>query len=171
MTITKDKTMRTIKKEYKVYKFNEATRELKNKIKNYLSDDGSFFDHILQERIETLKALAKVLNGNLDYSISCVPDRGEYIRIKPLNEWNLDFDELLKVIKSNEDCPLTGVCYDHDILDLLSKDGISTDSLKMALDNYLDSIHSEYESMLEDDYINDLCEANDYEFYENGKIF
>jgi hypothetical protein len=102
--------------------------------------------------------------------LSCVPDRGEFIKITPKNE-KLNFKALWKVIDVEKDCPLTGVCYDHDIIDHLSEYNMTAKGLNYALGIYIESIHSEYESMFEDGYLEDYCEANEYEFTEDGEIF
>ena len=159
--------MREVSETFNIYTFESAPKELKEKITNYLSE--GLYDHAMDERIDTLKALAKVLDANLDYSLSCVPDRGEFIRLKP-NHDSLDFDALWNIIDVDKECPLTGVCYDHDIIDHLTKYNLK-DSLNNALNEYINSIHEEYRSMLKDDYINDLCEANEYEFTVDGKIY
>ena len=100
--------------------FNELDDKQKQTVVETFDNDGWMYEHCLIERIDTLKKLAEYLNGNLDYCISCVPDRGEFITIKPIDN-ELDFDSLWDVIDVEEDCPLTGVCYDHDIIDHLSK--------------------------------------------------
>lgn len=162
--------MRTVTKKINVYKYNEANAELKEKIKNNFHLDGFLYECCMEERVETLKKLAEILDGDLDYSLSCVPDRSEFITISPKNE-KLDFKALWEVIDVEKDCPLTGVCYDHDIIDHFSKYNMTVDGLNNALNIYIESIHSEYESMFEDEYLIDLCEANEYEFTEDGKIF
>ena len=159
--------MKVIQKEIKIYKFNEASQELKDKIIYNFSTIYDLYDHCMDERIETLKKLAEVLQGDLDYSLSCVPDRGEFITIKDGQRISETIRELIEGDNGYYDsCPLTGICYDDDLLEDLSKYDIQT-----ALNRYIVSIHDEYESMLKEEYINDLCEANDYEFTENGKIY
>lgn len=150
--------MRTIVREINVYTFAEASSELRDKIRDYFARDYDLYDHCLQERVDTLEKYASYIGGKLDYSISCVPDRGEFITIK-------DFDQVrfLASFKLVE-CALTGVCYDDYLIGYLNKFGC----LDTALNCYLKDIHDEYESMLEDDYLSDLCEANSYEFNENG---
>lgn len=162
--------MRTIIKKNHVYKFNTAPENVKEKIREYFSNDFDLYEPYMVERIKTLKALTSLLSGRLDYSISCVPDRGEFIKIDPIEE-NLDFDDIKDAIENLENCPLTGVCYDADILESIKENGLNPESLQDALNTYLESIHNEYYSMLEDEYLQDLCEANDYEFTENGKLF
>lgn len=135
-------------------KFNELNQEQKQKVIENFDRDGWLYEHCMKERIETLKKFATYINGSLDCSIGCVPDRGEFISIKDFNQ-----AMYLKALKL-KDCPFTGVCYDDDLIDCLNRFG----ELYAGLNCYLESIHQEYESMLTEDYIGDMCEANDYEF-------
>lgn len=164
--------MRTITKEYNIYKFQDSNtpKEVKERIREYFHLDFDLYEHSMIERIKTLKKVAEILGGDLDYSISCVPDRGEFIKISPKYD-QLDFESFWDVINKELDCPFTGVCYDHDIIDHFTRYNLNIDTLNTALNDYLKSIHDEYESMLTDEYLNDLCEANEYEFYENGKLY
>ena len=66
--------MREVTTITKLYTFKEASSELRDKIREISFGDAWHFEHILQERIETLEAFASFIDGNLDYSISCVPD-------------------------------------------------------------------------------------------------
>jgi len=161
---------RTIIEEIKLYTFEEASKPLRDKIRDDFNYNGDIYSHCMIERLHTLKEVACLLNAGLDYSISCVPDRGEYIRMNPKYE-ELDFQALWEAIDIEQACPLTGVCYDHDIIDHLSKYNLNVDALNNALDNYITSIHEEYESMLTDEYLLDHCEANNYEFTNNGKLY
>lgn len=153
--------MRIETKEIKLFTFEEASQELRDKIRENFHLSYYYGEFMLQERIETLKALSDYINGKLDYSISLVPDRGEFIKIT-------DYDERLlnELCNNDKDCPLTGVYYDDDIIQ-----DIKENDLKCALSKYLDRIHDEYEWMLTDEYLLDLCEANEYEFTENGEIY
>ena len=152
----------TIVKTY--LKFDELNDEQKEQvIENNFAYDAWHYEHCMQERIDTLKALAKRINGRLDYCISCVPDRGEFIKIDHDNEDDLK-EYLRELIEDKKDCPLTGVCYDEDIRESLDKNNLSMEALQGVLDGYLESIHREYESMLSVEYIGELCEENEYEF-------
>jgi hypothetical protein len=145
--------MRIIEK--KIVTFDELNDEQKSKAIELNFSDGWIYEYCLHERIDTLKEYAKFIGGKLDYSISCVPDRGEFITIKDFDQ--VKFRQSFKL----KDCALTGVCYDDDLIDFLNKFG----SLDMALRAYIDDIHDEYESMLKIDSIGELCESNNYEFY------
>lgn len=152
--------MRTVTIEKTIYKFGDF-EEIDDKIRDYFHQYGCF-DWFLQERIDTLKKLAEYVNGTLDYSISVVPDRGEYISIS-----NFDADKARGLVAEKDECPLTGMCYDYDILSHLEE----TNNMPWALQNYLEDIHREYEYLLSDEHLKEHCEANGYEFDEDGNLF
>lgn len=163
--------MRIVTEIIEIYTFDDASPELRDKIRDYFHSDGYHYEHCMFERIDTLKKLAEILGGKLDYSLSCVPDRGEFIEIKPLYNEGLDFASLWEVIDQEKECPLTGCYYDHDIIDQLTLHTMTNEGLQNALDSFIDDIHKEYEFMLTDEYLSDLCEANEYEFTIDGKLY
>lgn len=161
--------MREVTGIIKIYTFKEASPELKDKIRDNFANHYDIYVHCMNERMDTLKSVAKVLDATVDYSLSTTPDRGEYIRFTPKYD-DINFKALKKLVDTKEDCPLTGVCYDDDFLDALN--GIyDDDSLDVACCTFIASIHNEFESMLTDDCLADHCEANGYEFTENGEIY
>jgi len=113
--------------------------------------------HVVDEYIDALKALADHCQGRLDYCISAVPDRGEYIRLTEYSKARLD--EL-----NADDCPLTG-CY----IDCVVIEGLRKGELEQAT---LASIHSETEYIYSDDGLRESLEAywSEYEFFEDGSI-
>jgi hypothetical protein len=109
--------------------------------------------HSQDEFIESLNKLAEAIGGTLDYCLSVVPDRGEYLSIK-------DYDaDALAELDAGE-CPLTGVCWDADIIEAMQQ-GNLTKALK--------ALHKSTEYLYSDDGLKELCEANEYHFTENGK--
>lgn len=162
--------MRIETKQIKIFTFKEASQELKDKIRDHFSSDYDFYSHYMDERIETLKALASALDASLDYSLSCVPDRGEYIKFSPKND-ELNLDSLKSLIEKIDYFPLTGVCYDYDFLEHLDVNDLSVDALNNASNEFIRSIHNEYESMLTDENLEEHCECNGYEFTEDGRIY
>lgn len=151
--------MREVTETFNVYTFETANDELREKIIDYFSG-VDLYDFCLEERVETLKALAKEIDAKLDYSLSCVPSRGEFISFYHDHD-SINVDHL----KADE-CPLTGCCYDQDLISDIQNHGIDK-----AITNYINSIHDEYQSMLAAEYISELCESNDYEFTVDGKIY
>jgi len=110
--------------------------------------------HSVDEFIDSLKALQSRIGGKLDYAISAVPDRGEYISLK-------GYDKKSLKNLNKEDYPLTGVCWDYGIIEALQNGSIQ-DSLK--------SLHADTEYIYSDEGLLEMCQANEYEFYENGEI-
>jgi len=164
--------MRLITETKTIYKFNSAPNDIKEKIKEYLTNDGTLYEHNFNDRIATLKKVAELLDGKLDYFISVVPIRGEFIKVIPNGDNDtLNYVALWDAVDVDEECPLTGDCYDHDFIDHLSKYNMCDERLNFALSEFLKSIHDEWENMCGDEYLADHCEANDYEFYSNGKIY
>jgi hypothetical protein len=158
--------MREVTETFRVYTYESAPSEVKEKIRDYIIYNWDLYDHCMEERIDTLKSLAGILNGTLDYSLSCVPSRGEYITIIPKGDaW--DLDSLQAIIDSGESCPLTGVCYDEDIIESFKR----TKSINQTLNEYINSMHDEYRHMCTDEYIADMCEVNNYEFTADGKVY
>lgn len=153
----------TVIKTYKT--FNELTEKEQAKAAElFVASDLDLYEHCMRERIATLKVITDILGGTLDYSLSCVPSRGEFITIKPSEHEELDFQALHDVI--DDDCPFTGVCYDEDfkVGFLESANSSEIEALNHALNEYIKSIHNEYEAMCKVEYIGELCEANGYEF-------
>ena len=107
------------------------------------------------ELIQTLKSLQKEIGGDLDYSISDVPDRGEYIKFE-------GYDREALCDLSADDYPLTGLWWDYHVIKELIKDDI---------EETLSILHRETEWMYEDEQLFDLCVANEYEFAEDGSLF
>ena len=144
--------MRTITK--KVYTIDEHPNPEKcfEWIRNNWHDLNN---HSVDEFIDSLKALQQVIGGKLDYRISAVPDRGEFITLKGYDK------KALKEIKCHE-CSLTGVCWDYDIIEAFQNS---------SPNSALHSLHKDTEYIYSDEGLTELCEANEYEFYENGEFF
>jgi len=111
-------------------------------------------EHSLEEVIDSLEKLSEKIGGTVDYSISQVPDRGEFIRFKDYNH-----EELCRL--NQDDLPLTGVCWDADVIEGL-RTGHSEKVLK--------SLHTDTEYIYSDAGLLEMCEANGYEFYVNGEV-
>jgi len=162
--------MREITYTIKVYTFEEASPELKEKIKDNFRYKYDLYEHCMSERIDTLEEFAKHIDCRLDYSISCVPDRGEFISVVPFTSYHNTYELLQELLEEKKDCPLTGVCYDEDLREFFKGKKINDETLRECFDSYIKSIHDEYESMFEDEYLNEHCEANGYEFNEKGEL-
>jgi len=140
--------------ETKVYTIDEhPNRELCYEwIRNNWHDLN---EYSVMEVADSLKALQEEIGGDLDYAFSSVPHRGEYIRFT-------DYDDEALCRLSADDYPLTGVCWDYDVI-------------KGMLENnpteVLSTLHQDTEYCYSDEGLYELCEANQYEFTEEGNIF
>lgn len=110
--------------------------------------------HSVDELIKSLKALSDKIGGSFDYAISQVPDKGEFIGF-----YNYSQEDLCRL--SADDCPLTGVCWDIDLIVGLREGN---------LDKVLDILHSSTEYVYSDKGLEEMCEANEYEFDEDGIV-
>lgn len=143
--------MRIIK--IKVYTIEEHPNKGKcfNWIRNNWHDLNQYS---VNEVIESIKALSDKIGGTYDYSIGQLPDRGQFISFKDYNH------DLLYRLNS-DDLPLTGVCWDIDLIIGL-REGDANKVLK--------ALHSDSEYQYSDKGLFELCKANQYEFYEDGSL-
>lgn len=124
----------------------------KESVFNWVRDNWhDLGDFAVNDFIESLKALANEIDGKLDYSISILPDRSEFISITDYDQQKLDD---LSGLTS-----LTGVCYDEWVI-LAMKDE--------WIEGALSFLHDEGEYIYSDEGIEDLCDANGYFFTEGG---
>lgn len=143
----------------KLYQYDELSDKAKEKACEYVrNNQHDLGDYVIDEMIDSLKALQKEIGGDLDYSISIVPDRGEFVRLTAY-----DKEALKELAKKKDDCPLTGVCYDIDIIE-----GILSDELEYKV---LKVLHDEGEYIYSDEGIGEMIEANEYTFLEDGTRF
>lgn len=143
--------MRTI--TTKVYTIDEHPD--KEKCFNWIKDNWHDLNqHSVEELIESIKKLSAVIGGAFDYGISAVPDRGEHITFS-----GYDHEELCRL--SADDCPLTGVCWDIDLIKGL-REGCP--------EKVLGILHADTEYQYSDEGLEELCEANGYEFDEEGNF-
>ena len=142
--------MRTI--ETKIYKIDEHPEpELCfDWIKNNWNDLN---EHSVHEIVDSIKALRDKIGGTIDWSISQVPDCGEYIAFA-------NFDENALSELNTDDCPLTGAFWDIELIEGLKEGNPS---------KVLDALHSHTDHVYSDEGLFELCESNEYEFDEYGK--
>lgn len=76
-----------------------------------------------------------------------------------------------------ENCPLTGVCYDHDflqpIIDFLKspKENYTNQDLADDFPSYESIADRDIEYLYSDESIMETIECNDYDFTEDGKMY
>jgi len=112
--------------------------------------------HSVNEVIDSLKALQKEIGGSLDYAISSVPDRGEFIKFT-----DYDKQALISCSKVADEYPLTGVCWDYDVIKGMRENNPT---------QVLSTLHQDTEYCYSDEGLYQLCQANQYEFTEEGNI-
>lgn len=181
--------MRTI--ETPIYKFSELSTKVKEAAKeaHYQACGYSWS----QEALGSLKALAKHFGGKLvawsiDWQDNClgwarftmlIDDLGEtereqtqeiQKRLEALGSYNPDTQ------KGNGDCVLTGYCSDEDAIDgfRIAFHGGERDLNKLmqaAFKHWLQACQADCKSQYEDEAFDETCEANGYEFYENGRLY
>jgi len=88
------------------------------------------------------------------------------------------YTQIYSKLNVSNDCILTGVCYDNDILkpiyDFLSRPDKSTtyEDLMQDVENAVTKAYQDIEDWINsDEYIIENIESNDYEFTEDGKRY
>jgi len=129
----------------------------KDAVLNWVRDNWhDLADVDIDDVVASLKALAEHVKGHLDYSVSCVPDRGEFVRLT-------EFDpELLKSLDA-ESCPLTGTWSDYCVIKSAQHDELESVVLSVC--------HDCGEFRYSDEGISEFLEANSLWFLEDGRFF
>lgn len=165
--------MKTIIKEYQVYKFDELSDTAKDKALNDLYDIN--VDHDWWESVyDDAKQIGiSIKEFDIDRGSYC---RGEFIE-SPLT--------VIKLIKENhgKDCETykTALQYENEMLNCpKDEDGEPIENdLECIEDDFRNSILEDYRIMLQKEYeyltsreaIIETIEANEYTLLENGKMF
>jgi hypothetical protein len=120
-------------------------------------------DHAVSDFIDSLKALADHIGAKtLDYSVSALPDRGEFIT---LDDYYIGKLNSLKA----DDLPLTGCYYDAPIIEAAQqalKDGNGRD-----ISGALKALHDEADYIYSDEGLNEFLSANDHLFLPDGGYY
>lgn len=154
----------------------------------------------LFEAVTTLKAFCEHFNLELvDYSISAFQDYRDNVTVRYNDDikhltgvrlWKyitnnfLDYHEYSAFSSARRDiqllagnCPFTGVCYDETMLDPIRAFMAKPDPLNDfeclmvdCFDALLNVIYAEAEYRYSDDGLRDMCEANEYQFNQDGEI-
>ena len=111
-------------------------------------------DFEVEDLIGSIKKLSEVIGGTVDYGLSHYPDRSDRIIFKGYDE------ELLEELNADE-CPLTGSFWDMELIKALQEKDISNRVLNILYDCI--------EHLYKDEALEDMCDGNDYEFYESGE--
>lgn len=152
-------------------------------------------EYYIDDAINSLKEFASFYDADPDWCIGIFPDRGEYIRFSLSDDaGELSGVRLWKYLENNYseyaskytgkrgktldgNCPFSGMLYDEILLDEIRGFMKKPDSrtFNELLDDcghkLLTAIHEDVEYIYSDAGLFDLCQANEYEFTENGAIF
>ncbi len=167
-----------------IYKFSELSDKAKQKAKD---DYASHFGYNWgDEAFDSIKKLAehfggKVTNYDVDF-FNCshssmsfdMPDdmtKAEIRRrLKELGTYNR------RTLKGHGDCKLTGYCADENAIDgfrIAFVRGKETDLNKLmeaAFRSWLKAAQDDCEDFYSDETFGEHCEANEYEFKEDGSF-
>lgn len=167
-------------KQITVYKFDELSDDAKGRAKEaYARDEGYAW---AAEALDSLKALAKHFGGRLtDYSIdyfSCGQSSAEF----DMPELSARETKLLlgklgtynkRTGRGDGECKLTGYCADENAIDgfrLAWRAGERdlNELMQAAFDSWLKAAQADCDWQYSDEAFAEHCEANGYEFYDNG---
>jgi hypothetical protein len=141
-----------------IFTFAELSNEAKQAAISYARQNWhDLGEHTIHDMVQSLRALAEAVGGELDYCISITPDRGEYVKIT-----GYDRAALQELEGRKEDYPLTGMCFDFDVID-----GLANDSLDI---NVLHTLHKEGDYIYSDEGLSDMLEHSGHEFRANGEL-
>ena len=150
--------MRQITHTYTVYRIDEHPD--KKRCINWVRDNvHDLNQHDVDEMIASLKALQERVGGSLDYCVGQFPDRGEYIRF---TDYDKDALEELYDEAFNNQCLLTNGYWDWPVIKYLSVN---------CADELLDDIHEASQYVYSDEGIEEIADANEWEFKEDGSMY
>ena len=110
-------------------------------------------DHSVQEVKDSIEALSEAIGGTNDYSFGAEPMRGEFITFT-------DYDNEILMKLDADSLPITGCWTDFRIIKSLQDNEPST---------ILNDLHDDAEYLYSDAGLEDMCEAMEWEFTEQGK--
>ena len=138
---------------YRVYKIDEHPD--KDSCFNWVRDNMHHLaEHEVDDLTNSLVALSGTIGGQLHYSVSQAPDRGEFISFKNYNE-----EALAKLDEAS--CPLTGVFCDYDVIECVRNNHMK---------ELIDSLHKWCEYHYTDEAIEEHSLANNWEFTIEGRL-
>ena len=142
--------MRTI--ETKVYTIDEHPS--KSLCFDWMRDNlHDLNDHSVQKVKDSIEALSEAIGGTNDYSFGAEPMRGEFVAFS-----DYDKDMLMKL--NPNALPLTGTWADYRIII-----GLQNNEPSSALTD----LHDDTEYLYSDAGLEEMCEAMEWEFTEQGK--
>lgn len=176
--------MQMLTKQIEAYKFNELNEDAKNNFRYKLNID--FWDSVSgDDYTRTLNAFCKKMDISWSEFDICPAfiNFENHIKNNELENQNKDIFYKLLSLKNSEDCPFTGFYSDEDILKPIRQlnftkeftENFFTDFdyeqlIQDCMDNWLNALVKCYEYEQSDEYIDEMCEANNYLFTKKGEI-
>ena len=180
--------MRTETHEVTIYRFRELSPAAKDRARQWYQCQGDGGYNWSAEALDSLKALAQHFGAKLSrYEIDWgnnthsaarfdVPDedptREELAeQLAELGTYNAE------TLRGDGECKLTGYCHDEDAIDgfrlAFLREGQSdlNKLLQAGFRSWLAACHADYDDFYSDEQFAEHCEANDYEFTEDGGFY
>lgn len=162
-------------KTVNVYSFNELSASAKARAKH---DHDAAFGYVdAEDALASLKAFAEHFGSELvDYSVDW--GNSSYSSAK-FADVDLDAEELAyRVAQLNHDgsCQFTGYCADDDCNEGAVKAYNAGERdvqklLEAGFQSWLKASQYDYEALMEDAAFGETCDANEWQFYSDGRIF
>jgi hypothetical protein len=134
---------------------------------------GQIDDHILN--LSGTRLRTYLINNHYNVFFERKP-QGEYIYNRETKRGA--YKRRSQVIWQETSCPFIGFCMDEDILQPMrkfiaspNKNTTFEDLISECMDAWIKSANNDCEGQESEEYLAEHCEANGYEFTENGKIF
>ncbi len=173
-------------KTINIYQFNELTTEAaKERARQWWREVSASEGYSWsQDAIQSLKKLAEHFGGKVkDYQIdffdsspsSACFDMPEDMTKKEIQSRLAQLGSYNKRTgKGHGDCKLTGFCADEDAIDgfraaFRRGERNLNELMQEAFKTWLKSSQSDARGQLENEYIDDILEANEYDFFEDGR--
>lgn len=136
---------------YTVYKIDEHPDE--DKCYEWMRENlHDLAEHEGDALLASLNDLHKYIGGELDWNVSLVPDRNEFIRFT-------DYDKEMLAELDADACPLTGCFWDAEVIEHLRANDMR---------GLMNKLHEAHDSCYTDEALHEAAEMNGWEFKENG---
>lgn len=166
-----------------VFKYEELDENAKGMARQKYQDREWHWD---TDAMDSLKAFAKAFGSDLlDYSIDFSCPGHSRIKFREPGEWTREEIQAKletlgtynpETLKGLGDCKFTGICFDEDALDgfrqafYASEDNDLSEFLRAGGESWLAACALDYEYSQSEERFKEDCDANEWEFDEQGNI-
>lgn len=158
--------------EHTVYKFNELSEEAKENARSWYRQSNNH-EYLYKEIRDVLDAAEKHFRFRAYAWRYCEHVCTTRIDCDCIDTEDVSVKDWILSRIPEEDCPFTGVCYDETFLDALRNADYDQPIERIFHDAVIALFQGAIEEMEyqnEDAQVGESIIANDYEFYETGKI-